>query len=61
MNSSQSAIRLSDESRRNFDNSVKRYQRERERRQMVGAVFALLMTYGLVIYFAAETIIKALL
>ena len=58
---SQSAIRLSDESRQHFDNQVRKATRRRERWEQAGAIVALLATYGLAVYFLAETIAGALL
>ena len=58
---SQSAIRLSDESRQHFNNQVRKETRRRERWDQAGAIVALLATYGLVVYFLAETIARALL
>ena len=57
----QSAINLSDEARRHFNNQVEQMQRRRKRWQIIGALIALCLTHGLVVYFLAATIIKALL
>ena len=58
---SQSAIKLSDEARQHFNNQVRKATRKRERWDQAGAIVALLATYGLVVYFLAETIARALL
>ena len=57
----QSAVNLSDEAIENFNNQVEQMQRRRRRWQILGALVALCLTYGLAIYFIIETIARALL
>ena len=60
-NLKQSNIKLNRKAYGRYAGGVDRFKRKRERRDKAGAIIALLLTYGLLIYFMIETIAGALL